>query len=77
MFSHLQESRHCCLCNSDTINTTAVETNYRVLKYSNTGSLLWAKTIDAGFNKNDTAKAVFVKNDAIYITGNAFNGSKG
>ena len=56
-------------------NISATETNYSIVKYSNTGAQLWVKNIDAGFAKNDTAKAIFANSNAIYITGNTFNGS--
>jgi hypothetical protein len=56
-------------------NISATETNYSIIKYSNTGAQLWAKNIDGGFAKNDTAKAIFANSNAIYITGNTFNGN--
>lgn len=61
-----------------TSQTSSNGTNYVVLKYNSSGTLLWDETYNGTANGNDSATAVVVHptdTNKIYVTGYSFNGS--
>ena len=56
--------------------TAANGTDYRIIKYSSTGTLLWNNTFDGESHAADTARAIHIgKDQLVSITGSSFNGN--
>lgn len=57
--------------------TTSEGDNFTILKYSNSGSLIWNREYNGEANLNDRARQLVIDgNDRIYVTGEARNSSQ-